>query len=89
MDTPLPLRPKTRTKFRRKKTKNLYMFQSTSIYEGEYEQALEDYEDKSIDWLRLTLPRLVRHTLRYPSVAARARLDALVAVGKKKKKEKS
>lgn len=68
----------------RKKTKNIYMFQTTSLYDGEYERSLEEFKGKSVDWLRKSYPAYKRHAVKCPCLESRARLEALIAAGKEK-----
>lgn len=68
--------------FRRKKTKNLYLSQFPSIYEGEYEQAMKDYEGYNVEALRKSFQAAKGLYEQYPDIGTKARIEAIVKLGK-------
>ena len=71
-------------RYPKKKTKNLYMFQGSSMYDKEYELALRDYKRYSVEALRKSLITYRQLYVSYPQLILKARMDAITNLGKEK-----
>ena len=60
------------------------MFQDSSMYDKEYELALKDYEKHSVEALRKSLITYRQLYVSYPKLILKARIDAIIKLGKEK-----
>jgi hypothetical protein len=69
-------------RLRKQKTESIYLSQFPSIYEGEYDQAMKDFEGYSLEALKKSFKAERRRYRSYPAIATKARIEAIIKIAK-------